>query len=636
MHKLTIEDDEGKSVVVPLIRDQITIGRQDGNTIRLTEQNISRRHARLFQQDGLLYVEDLGSFNGVKVNGIRLAAPSPVNDGDLIVVGDYKLGVKLDKKVVGRAPTPAAGATMPARQVAAVAEPQLAPTPDAPPPVAEMMESAPTIPVRTLADQGLIAGSASAAPVLPPARLAVITTNLAGAEHRLDRASQVIGRTPENDIVLNHKSISRHHAKIIRDGERYVVVDLESANGVRVNGAEYERTELQSGDVLELGHVRLRFLGAGETRAFAGSPLLSGPSKKTLVVAALGGIAALGAAVLIFGGGKPPTKPAATSVAAPVASAPAAPTPTPVPAAGTAPTRSPDELAAPMLAEAKTAIHAENWPGALAALTKAAAVAPDAPAVANLRKTVESERENADRFAALKRAATANQHDLVLASYAAIPEGSAYRARSVALFEASRSKLVARHLEGATKLRSQGKCDDARKEADAVLALDEQNEPARQIIRLCAQATVAKIPAAPKAAPAPKVAMAAQKPAPAPKVAAKPAPSPRAPRTVAAAGATSPRPLSAADEPTGGADPDALMTEAQDAWLKSQYAAAIEASRKALRAKPGLSRAYQIIAVCSCSLRDADAATRAYDKLLDDKLKQLVRTLCHKSGIDIQ
>jgi len=47
MHKLIIEDDEGKAVVVPLIREEISIGRQEGNTIRLTERNVSRRHARL-------------------------------------------------------------------------------------------------------------------------------------------------------------------------------------------------------------------------------------------------------------------------------------------------------------------------------------------------------------------------------------------------------------------------------------------------------------------------------------------------------------------------------------------------------------------------------------------------------------
>ena len=42
MYKLIIEDDEGKTTVVPLIRDEITIGRKEGNTIRLTERNVSR------------------------------------------------------------------------------------------------------------------------------------------------------------------------------------------------------------------------------------------------------------------------------------------------------------------------------------------------------------------------------------------------------------------------------------------------------------------------------------------------------------------------------------------------------------------------------------------------------------------
>ena len=39
--KLIIEDDEGRKTVVPFARDEITIGRQEGNTIRLTERNVS-------------------------------------------------------------------------------------------------------------------------------------------------------------------------------------------------------------------------------------------------------------------------------------------------------------------------------------------------------------------------------------------------------------------------------------------------------------------------------------------------------------------------------------------------------------------------------------------------------------------
>ena len=59
---------------------------------------------------------------------------------------------------------------------------------------------------------------------------------------------------------------------------------------------------------------------------------------------------------------------------------------------------------------------------------------------------------------------------------------------------------------------------------------------------------------------------------------------------------------------------------------------AVDAARRALRAKPGLTSAYQIIAICSCSLHDPDTALRAYEKL-DDRNKQLVRSACQKNGI---
>ena len=105
MLKLTIEDDEGKTTVIPVIRDEMTIGRQEGNTIRLTERNVSRKHARLLRQNGVVYVEDLASFTGVKLNGSRIAAVTPIREGDELRIGDYKIVLKSDR------PADAAGAT---------------------------------------------------------------------------------------------------------------------------------------------------------------------------------------------------------------------------------------------------------------------------------------------------------------------------------------------------------------------------------------------------------------------------------------------------------------------------------------------------------------------------------------------
>ena len=70
MFKLVICDDEGKTTIVPLIRDEISVGRREGNTIRLTDRNVSRQHARLTRSgDSSFLVIDLGSRNGTKVNG---------------------------------------------------------------------------------------------------------------------------------------------------------------------------------------------------------------------------------------------------------------------------------------------------------------------------------------------------------------------------------------------------------------------------------------------------------------------------------------------------------------------------------------------------------------------------------------
>src|SRR5512142_2984793 len=93
MYKLIIEDDEGKTTVVPLIRDEISIGRKEGNTIRLTERNVSRRHAKLVKQNSSVFIEDLGSYNGIKVNGSKIA----VAEGDRIQIGDYLLALKMDR-----------------------------------------------------------------------------------------------------------------------------------------------------------------------------------------------------------------------------------------------------------------------------------------------------------------------------------------------------------------------------------------------------------------------------------------------------------------------------------------------------------------------------------------------------------
>src|SRR5690349_20102305 len=93
MWKLAIEDDQGNRTVVALVRDEYSLGRAETNTVRLTERNVSRHHARLGKNGDGWTVEDLTSYNGIYINGLRVHQEQALQVGDLVQLGDYRLSV---------------------------------------------------------------------------------------------------------------------------------------------------------------------------------------------------------------------------------------------------------------------------------------------------------------------------------------------------------------------------------------------------------------------------------------------------------------------------------------------------------------------------------------------------------------
>jgi len=296
MFKLVIQDDEGKTTVVPLIRDEITIGRKEGNTIRLTERNVSRRHARILRNNGEVQIEDLGSYNGIRVNNARIAERVSLRVSDQVQIGDYKLYLKAEGvEQVDDArtmPIERIDVVPPTEVMPAVQAPTTAPMPAQPIPGTP----APNRTAAAIADtdpSGRPVATAAQVAALTQAtgygKLVVISSNFAGKELELTRPQMIIGRTNENDIEINHRSISRNHAKVTRDTDtgRYTISDLHSSNGVRVNGQDYTKVELRRGDVVDLGHVRLRFVEPGEDWLFSRDAVIadvpeSGGGKKGL------------------------------------------------------------------------------------------------------------------------------------------------------------------------------------------------------------------------------------------------------------------------------------------------------------------------------------------------------------------
>jgi pSer/pThr/pTyr-binding forkhead associated (FHA) protein len=218
MWKLSIEDDQGNKTVVKLVRDEYTLGRSEENAIRLTERNISRRHATLRKNGVGWLISDRTSYNGCFVNGSRVNQNARLEHGDLVQLGDYRLTV-IDERL----------------------QPIIPDTGDAPS----------SLKVDSTLGQ--------------PDRFVMLVGPTPGTEFALRTERVVIGRGEECDIPVNHSSVSRVHAEVQALGQgRYEIIDLGSSNGVRVNGIELQRSLIHPRDVIELGDVILKFIPAGE------------------------------------------------------------------------------------------------------------------------------------------------------------------------------------------------------------------------------------------------------------------------------------------------------------------------------------------------------------------------------------
>jgi pSer/pThr/pTyr-binding forkhead associated (FHA) protein len=69
----------------------------------------------------------------------------------------------------------------------------------------------------------------------------------------------VIGRSPECDIQLGVQNVSRKHARVFVHDEEYLIEDLESTNGIFINGIKVVKCVLRNNDQIEIGGVKLVF-----------------------------------------------------------------------------------------------------------------------------------------------------------------------------------------------------------------------------------------------------------------------------------------------------------------------------------------------------------------------------------------
>ncbi len=119
------------------------------------------------------------------------------------------------------------------------------------------------------------AGAAGAAATIGPARLEGrplgMLRPIDGSEPRFLAIGRrtTIGRAPENDLCVPDPSVSRRHALIVIGSTGTIIEDLNSANGIAVNGRRIRHAHLNEGDIVALGTVRFVYAPAPLTQASA-------------------------------------------------------------------------------------------------------------------------------------------------------------------------------------------------------------------------------------------------------------------------------------------------------------------------------------------------------------------------------
>lgn len=91
-------------------------------------------------------------------------------------------------------------------------------------------------------------------------KLVILSKSLRGQSFVMNKEQLMVGRTDSNDIYLPDGTISTEHAKLIKDEDgAFIVHDLGSTNGTRINGTKISEKKLVSGDVVQFGSVELLF-----------------------------------------------------------------------------------------------------------------------------------------------------------------------------------------------------------------------------------------------------------------------------------------------------------------------------------------------------------------------------------------
>ena len=226
MWRIAALDREGREVGhFDLAGGELTIGRDTDRQLILPSASVSRKHARVIVNGGQPMIVDDGSSNGVVVDGIRINQPTPISPMSRIDLAEFRLTV-VNLEQPAPAPMPAA---MPLGSMGG----------------ADVM--------RLIGEGGPYDGRVFDVPL----------------------SMATVGRALDNELVFDDPSLSRKHARILREGPgRFSLEDLGSSNGTYVNGRKIGKGVAGVGDSIQFGDLVFRVEGneLSGTSAVAAAP----------------------------------------------------------------------------------------------------------------------------------------------------------------------------------------------------------------------------------------------------------------------------------------------------------------------------------------------------------------------------
>src|SRR5471032_2817567 len=90
-------------------------------------------------------------------------------------------------------------------------------------------------------------------------RLVAQSPEFSGQVFNLAGSEVSVGRVADNKVQVEHASVSGHHAVLTLDALDYVIKDLDSTNGTRINGERVTEQKLRRNDILRLGNIELLY-----------------------------------------------------------------------------------------------------------------------------------------------------------------------------------------------------------------------------------------------------------------------------------------------------------------------------------------------------------------------------------------